>query len=163
MDNDQISRESFDVAVAGIKFGGRITGRALLKILKWAVEKGKNKIQQAKEDKHGKQSIKKLLRKDQGVTSVDISKTEARDFQKVARKYGVDFAVVKHVNENPPVYTIFFKAKDQDAITDVIRAYSEKKIMKSEKQSVLKKLHKLKEKVASIPRKTIHRAKEKVR
>ena len=29
-----------------------------------------------------------------------------------AKKYGVDFAVVRDREKSPPVYTVFFKAKD---------------------------------------------------
>ena len=49
------------------------------------------------------------------------SRLTETDFQKIAKKYGVDFAVVKDKNVNPPVYTIFFKAKDMDAVTFGIR------------------------------------------
>lgn len=163
MDNDSTSKEAYLFAYHKCVKAGKLTGKTMIKLLKWAVVKGWNKISASNTNRHGKQRIKQLIRKDQGVTSVDVSKTELRDFQKVARKYGVDFAVVKHLNEKPPVYSVFFKAKDQDAITDVIRAYTQKKLMKEQRPSLLERLHKLKEKVASTPKKVIHRAKEKVR
>ena len=75
----------------------------------------------------------------------------------------MDFAVVKHNDQNPPVYSVFFKARDQDAITDVIRHYTEKKLMKEEKPSLMERLKILKEKVASTPKKVLHRAKERMR
>ena len=64
------------------------------------------------------------------------------DYCKVAKKYGVDFAVVKDKNSEPPVYTVFFKAKDQDAITNVIKEYTAKKMLDPQKAkpSVLAKL-----------------------
>ena len=112
---------------------------------------------------HGKMSVKQLVRKDEGATNVDISKTELRDFQKVAKKYGVDFAVVKHNDQNPPVCSIFFKARDQDAITDVIRYYTNQKLMKSQKPSLIQKIHNLKDKVAKIPGKVAQRVKGRSR
>lgn len=35
---------------------------------------------------------------------MDVSKTELKRFQKIAKKYGVDFVVVKDENNEPPIY-----------------------------------------------------------
>ena len=47
-----------------------------------------------------------------------------------AKKYGVDFAVVRDREKSPPVYTVFFKAKDTDAVTRILLDYSAKQIKK---------------------------------
>lgn len=47
-----------------------------------------------------------------------------------AKKYGVDFAVVRDREKSPPVYTVFFKAKDTDAVTRILQDYSVKQIKK---------------------------------
>ena len=47
-----------------------------------------------------------------------------------AKKYGVDFAVVRDREKSPPVYTVFFKAKDTDALTRILQDYSVKQIKK---------------------------------
>ena len=72
---------------------------------------------------------------------------------------------MKDKNEEPPVYTIFFKAKDTDVITKILQDYSEKQVKKKavERPSVLEKLKKFKEAVAAIPRKVAEKKKEKVR
>ena len=163
MENDSTSKEAYLLAYHACIKGGKLTVKGIVGLLKLGVKFTKFAWRKTHADKHGKQSLKKLIRKDQGVTSVDVSKTELRDFQRVARKYGVDFAIVKHLNEKPPVYSVFFKAKDQDAITDVIRYYTQQKLMNQDRPSVLEKLQKMKEKVASAPKKIIHRAKEMVR
>ena len=113
----------------------------------------------------GKQSVKTLIRQGQGVSSIPLADEGLKDFQKIAKKYGVDFAVVKDKNEEPPVYTIFFKAKDTDVITKILQDYSEKQVKKKavERPSVLEKLKKFKEAVAAIPRKVAEKKKEKVR
>lgn len=43
----------------------------------------------------GKQSVKTLIRQGQGVSSIPLADEGMKDFQKIAKKYGVDFAVVK--------------------------------------------------------------------
>lgn len=101
----------------------------------------------------------------QGVSSIPLADEGLKDFQKIAKKYGVDFAVVKDKNSEPPIYTVFFKAKDQDAITRILDDYSAKQIKKSsvEKISVMEKLKKFKEIVAAIPKKVAEKKKERSR
>lgn len=78
----------------------------------------------------GRQSIKTLIKQGQGVSSIPLADEGLRDFQKIAKKYGVDFAVVKDREKSPPVYTVFFKAKDTDAVTRILQDYSVKQIKK---------------------------------
>ena len=113
----------------------------------------------------GKQSVKTLIRQGQGVSSIPLADEGLKDFQKIAKKYGVDFAVVKDKNSEPPIYTVFFKAKDTDAITRILQDYSAKQVKKPsvEKTSVLEKLKKFKEIVAAIPKKVAEKKKERSR
>ena len=59
----------------------------------------------------GKQSVKALIRQGQGVSSIPLADEGLKDFQKIAKKYGVDFAVVKDKEASPPVYTVFSRRK----------------------------------------------------
>lgn len=113
----------------------------------------------------GKQSVKTLIRQGQGVSSIPLADEGLKDFQKIAKKYGVDFAVVKDKEASPPVYTVFFKAKDTDAITRILQDYSAKQVKKPsvEKTSVLEKLKKFKEIVAAFPKKVAEKKKERSR
>ncbi|WP_026670191.1 DUF3801 domain-containing protein [Butyrivibrio sp. AE3006] len=81
MENDSTSKEAYLFAYHKCVKAGKLTGKTMIKLLKWAVVKGWNKISASNTNRHGKQRIKQLIRKDQGVTSVDVSKTELRDFQ----------------------------------------------------------------------------------
>ena len=139
----------------------KLTAREVLKQLeKYKAERDADKaaVRRAKllEPKHGKQSVKELLAQNQGVQTIDIEKTDLRDFQKIARKYGVDFAVVKDKAADPPIYNIFFKAKDFAAIEGMMKEFTAKQMKKEkqgEKPSVLEKLKHFKEIVAKTPHK----------
>ena len=114
----------------------------------------------------GKQSVKELIGQGQGVSSMDIGDSGIKDFKKIANKYGVDFAIVKDKEADPPRYTVFFKAKDADAITQILKEYAVKQTKKKEraakeKPSILQKLKKFKEKVASMPRRDKEKRKER--
>jgi hypothetical protein len=78
-------------------------------------------------------SVKELLKKDEGAKNIDISELGIGDFKPIARRYGMDFAVVKSKYQDPPKYTVFFKAKDADTIEKVMNEYSAK-CMKKEKE-----------------------------
>ena len=71
-----------------------------------------------------------------------------REKERIARKYGVDYAVKKDRSASPPKYLIFFKARDADALTAAFTEYTGKKVKKAEKTerpSVLAKLAQFKE------------------
>ena len=98
----------------------------------------------------------------QGVSSIPIEKTDLKGFEQVARKYGVDYAITKDQNVMPPKYTVFFKAKDADALTSAFEEFTNRKLKAKEKPSVLEQLDKLKELVATIlPDKVRHKSQER--
>ena len=110
----------------------------------------------------GKQSIKELIGQNQGVSSIPIEKTDLKGFEQVARKYGVDYAITKDQNVIPPKYTVFFKAKDADALTSAFEEFTNRKLKAKEKPSVLEQLNKLKELAAAIlPNKVRHKSQER--
>ena len=74
--------------------------------------------------------------------------TAAVQLERIARKYGVDYAVKKDRSASPPKYLIFFKGRDADALTAAFSEYTQKKVKKadrSERPSVLAKLAQFKE------------------
>ncbi|MCD8149854.1 MAG: PcfB family protein [Clostridiales bacterium] len=110
---------------------------------------------------HGKQSVKELVGQGQGVSSLDISDTGIKDFERIAKKYGVDFAIKKDKSVMPPKYLVFFKARDADALTAAFDEYQVTRLNRDEKPSVLEQLHKFKELVASLPKKVREKVQER--
>ena len=81
---------------------------------------------------------------------METTNLRVRSFDRVARKYGVDYAVKKDRSTSPPKYLIFFKGRDADALTAAFTEYTSKKVKKAEKTerpSVLAKLSQFKEMV----------------
>ncbi|MBR4781083.1 MAG: PcfB family protein [Lachnospiraceae bacterium] len=148
---------------------GKVTVKTLLRGLHAWYRHHQRKKDVAKmsgESVKGKQSVKELIGQGQGVSSMDIGDSGIKDFKKIANKYGVDFAIVKDKEADPARYTVFFKAKDADAITQILKEYAAKQTKKKEKAaekkpSILQKLKKFKEKVASMPRRDKEKRKER--
>lgn len=109
----------------------------------------------------GKQSIKKLVGQNKGVTNIDIEKTAIRGFERYAKKYGIDFAITKDKSVVPPKYMIFFKAQDSDALTAAFQEYSASVLQKGKKHSVLAQLHNLIQQVAELPGKMKEKKQER--
>lgn len=158
MPQEEMEKKSCDLAIQVSKLSIKEIAKGVDKYLKYLKQKKSNKVQADRSIK-GKQSVKQLISQGQGVASMPIGDTHLKDFERVARKYGVDFAVVKDTAEDKPRYTVFFKARDADAITQVLKEYSERQLKrKTEKRtSVRELLAKFKEITAQMP----HKAKEK--
>ncbi len=158
--SDRVVRVAFRTA--------RVTGRALFRALvAWQRHHDRKKAMKRSEKStvKGKQSVKELIGQGQGVSSMEVGDSGIRDFKRIANKYGVDFAIVKDKDVDPPKYTVFFKAKDADAITQVLKEYASKQTKREEKAnqerpSILQKLQKFKEKVAAMPKKAKEKRKE---
>ena len=108
----------------------RLSGRTIISAFRlWKSHhnnvKAKKAAEQANEDTtpHGKQSIQELIGQNQGVSSIDIQNTNIRDFEKIANKYGVDYAITRDKTVTPPKYMVFFKARDADALTAAFAEY----------------------------------------
>lgn len=148
----------------------RLSGRTIISAFRlWKSHhnnvKAKKAAEQANEDTtpHGKQSIRELIGQNQGVSSIDIQNTNIRDFEKIANKYGVDYAITRDKTVTPPKYMVFFKARDADALTAAFAEYSNQRLKAKDKPSVLKQLGKLKELVAAIPSKVRNKSQERDR
>ena len=156
--NEEVSAKYIRFCYQVGKVSGRAMIRGLIAFLKYLE-------QQSKAPKHGKMTVKQLVKQGQGASSMEVSGESIRTFKRIANKYGVDFAIVKDKTADPPRYTCFFKAKDMDAITAVVKEYSAKvvKLQGKQKPSLLKELKKLKDEIAKAPRKVKEKFKENVR
>ena len=55
--------------------------------------------------------VKELVKEGAGVASVEIKDEKIRQFERIARRNGVRYAIKKDKSTTPPTYIVFFKAK----------------------------------------------------
>lgn len=96
---------------------------------------------------HGKQSVRQLARQNQGMTNIEIDDPDIHAFERIARNYGVDFAV-KRAKGDETKYLVFFKARDADALTAAFQEYTDRRVRQAERPSLMEILNEMKEKVA---------------
>ena len=130
---------------------GKVTANLLKAAMKKALtkmEQEKQKLQgqkqpkQDKEDKtyKGKQSMDKLMKQNVQLSNIEITDGNIKSFERVAKKYSIDFSLKKDVNADPPRYYVFFKARDADVMTAAFKEYTGQSMNKDKKPSVRKKL-----------------------
>ena len=134
--------------------GSRITA-SMLKVAmqKFLQELGKK--DQVKKKPHGKQTIKQLNEQGAQLTNIEITDNNIKSFDRVARKYGIDYSLKRDTSLDPPRYLVFFKAKDVDVMTAAFKEYAGIELKKKEKESVRKKLDKAVQKTKSKQRQRV--------
>jgi hypothetical protein len=147
---EEVENRTLTLVVSGTKFTGRLFKAAISKYMAHRREKKleKQRSRDSPVTPKGKQTVKQLIGQNQGVSNIEINDPSIKDFERIARKYGVDYAVKKDRSASPPKYLIFFKARDADALTAAFTEYTGKKVKKAEKTerpSVLAKLAQFKE------------------
>lgn len=130
---------------------GKVTANLLKAAMKKALVKmeqekqklkGQKQPKQDKEDKtyKGKQSMDKLMKQNVQLSNIEITDGNIKSFERVAKKYSIDFSLKKDVNADPPRYYVFFKARDVDVMTAAFKEYTGQSLNKDKKPSVRKKL-----------------------
>lgn len=134
---DEVRDKSVALVIHVGKSGARVTE----KLLKAAI---RGYLNHANAPQHGKQSVKSLVRQGASVQNIEITDKNIKSFEKVARKYGVDFALKKDLVEGK--YLVFFKSRDADALNAAFREYTARTLSKGkEKPSIRKQLDQFKE------------------
>lgn len=141
---EEVESRTVTLMVNGTKFTGRLLKDAITKYMAHQKEKKLQKSRDSPVKPCGKQTVKELIGQNQGVSNIEVNDPDIRKFERIARKYGVDYAVKKDRSTHPPKYLIFFKARDADALTAAFSEYTAKKLRKQERPSVLKQLAKFK-------------------
>lgn len=157
---EEVTNRTVNLAIITTKLAGRTVLNGIRAYLN---HRAKVKTSKAQEIPHGKQTVQELIGQNQGVSSIPIAQTELRGFERVAKKYGVDFAIRKDASVEPPRYTVFFKARDEAALTAAYKEYATQTLSRQKRPSVRKQLVKLADLVASVPQKVREKHQERNR
>lgn len=137
---EEVEQRTLTLVINGTKFSGRVLKSAVSKFVAFCRNQKAKKVNVHPK---GKQSVKQLTRQGQGVNTMEIDDENLRQFERIARKYGVDYAVRKDVTAETPRFLVFFKGRDADAIMAALKEFSSAKERKSERPSLLQRLREL--------------------
>ncbi len=160
MVQEDVENRTVQLAVTCIK----LTVRGMCNALEVMREEYKSKVASKaagkKKDNRikGKQTVKQLSGQGQRISSVDIGDEGVRDFFKLVKKYGVDYAIVKDKADNKDKYTVFFKTNDTEVFGSILEECVGRQLNKGEvekeeiKPSILEALKKLRNLRDMIPK-----------
>ena len=136
-----MQEETTQKTIALVMRSSRLTADVLRRAIKMYLEHRKA----GKMVQHGKITVKELMGQNAGASSIEISDKNIKFFERVAKKYNVDFAVKKDKNTEPPKYIVFFKGRDADIITQAFKDYVKVNEKKQNRVSVKEKLAEFRE------------------
>lgn len=135
----------------------KVTGTTLKKAIKAYLNYLKNKPPKVY---HGKQKVKNLVKSGEKLENVSVADDNIKSFDRIARKYGIDYSLKRDNTEDPPRYFIFFKAKDGKVMNAAFSEYTRSLMAREEKSSIKEKLRSVGEQVKA---KAQERTREKSR
>lgn len=128
---EEVERRAIAISLTA----GKLTARTLAKALSAALRQIRQQ-RRAALTPQGRQSVKKLMNHGVNTSRIPLDGS-TRLFDRVARKYNVDYAFHK---VGPKQYRLFFKAGQADAITDCFAEYTKRMMKTQERPSVLKRI-----------------------
>ena len=138
---EEVDSRTVTLVISSTKLTGHVLKSAMAKYVAYVKA---TKAKKSNTKPTGKQSVKELVGQNQGVSNIEVSDSNIKSFDRVARKYGVDYAIKKDKTDDIPKYLVFFKARDADALTAAFSEFSNKVEKAKEKPSVIKKLREFK-------------------
>lgn len=154
---EEVTGKSVALIIDGAKMSEQVLEKALQKFL----ESQKNKSPKMH---RGKQTLKQLAGQNAGLANIEISDKNIKAFTHVAKKYHVDFALKKDTTAEQPLYLVFFKSRDADAITAAFQEFASRKMGRDEKPSIRERLAQAREQaVQKVEHRTLDREKARVK
>ena len=120
---EEITQKTLALCVEASKMTAQLLQQAIKKVLA-DMEKHKKNPQL----RHGKQTLRQLMKHNTGVSNIEITDQNIRAFSSTAKKYGLDFALKKDTSGEHTRYLVFFKGRDADVITAAFREFSAKNL-----------------------------------
>lgn len=116
---EEANQKTVGIVVEGGKFTGRMFLRACDKYTQHRRDKKhmrqtdptKYKVNQLKQI-----TVKQFMKEGEPVRKVELQTPEIKEFEKLDRKNGLRFAVMKEKTSEKPQYVIYFKARSGEAI-----------------------------------------------
>ena len=91
---DEVNTKVVALAIRTGTQSSKVTAQVLKAAMqKFLAEAEKAKTTQTSKTYHGKQTIDKLMRQNMGLTNIEVTDQNIKSFERVAKKYNIDFAL----------------------------------------------------------------------
>lgn len=152
---EEVEQKTVTLAVNAAKF----TGRVLKEAISRHVQNTKSKKQQKTFTKSGRVTMRQLQKQYGDLRSVTVDDENTRTFERIARKYHVQYKVYRCEKGK---YQIFFKSPNAEAMNAAFEELLKTKMRKADREPITQTLQKLKEKLlAGIGKKSRRKERER--
>ena len=156
---EEISQRSVTLIIQTGKMTGKVFLQAIQKYLD--ILKQQRELKAREKQLHpayqGRMTIRQLMKERSGLSNIEIHDEHIHDFERIARRYGIEYAIKKERNREAPHYLIFFRSRDTDVLQTAFNEFVKKRLKIQERPSLREKLQKLKlqnkERAAQVPEK----------
>ena len=143
---DEVNTKVVAIAIKGGKITAEVLKKALAKFIE-EIEKAEKQASQPKTSR-GKQSIKHLVQQNAAISNIEVTDGNIKSFERVSKKYRLDFALKKDSSTKPPTYYVFFKGQDTEMMNLAFKKYLGVQMNKKDKPSIMEKLMHFKDAVS---------------
>ena len=149
---EQVNEKTVALTVKAAKLTGRLLAQAMQAYIR--------KMREPPKVKPGRHSLRSLTKDGASLSNAELLDPNARQFDRIARKYNVRYHLKIDKAENPPKWIVYFKAKESDALMAAFKEYSKVTLkQKEQKPSLLEKLAKFKDRAKQFAAPVKHRSK----
>lgn len=161
---EEMNEKTVSLIIRGTKVTAVVLKDAMKMFLRQTSNRGSNgrdgkgtSEKQKQVSQTGKTSLRKMMKEGSELSNIEISDENIKSFEKIARKYSMQFSLMKDKSHDPPRYLVFFKARDVNVMQAAFREYTGVTLNRKTRPSIRKKL----QNVIAQQRKAKHREREK--
>lgn len=161
---EEMNEKTVSLIIRGTKITAVVLKDAMKMFLRQTSNRGSNgrdgkgtSEKQKQVSQTGKTSLRKMMKEGSELSNIEISDENIKSFEKIARKYSMQFSLMKDKSHDPPRYLVFFKARDVNVMQAAFREYTGVTLNRKARPSIRKKL----QNVIAQQRKAKHREREK--
>jgi hypothetical protein len=137
MMQEEVTQKSIALVIRTSKLTADVLKKAMIAYL--------NHLKNKQANWHGKISVKKLMGKDQGANTMEITENNIKSFERVAKKYNVDFAVEKRQDRGSAKVCCFLQGQGCRRDCDGIQRFVHGNEKRQNRESVRDRLNRYKE------------------
>ena len=161
---EEMNEKTVSLIIRGTKVTAVVLKDAMKMFLRQTSNRGSNgrdgkgtSEKQKQVSQTGKTSLRKMMKEGSELSNIEISDENIKSFEKIARKYSIQFSLMKDKSHDPPRYLVFFKARDVNVMQAAFREYTGATLNRKTRPSIRKKL----QNVSAQQRKAKHRERER--
>ena len=71
-------------------------------------------------------TIRQLMKERSSLSNIEIHDEHIHDSERIARRYGIEYAIKKERNREAPHYLIFFRSRDTDVLQTAFNEFQQR-------------------------------------